>query len=47
MLLDKKDIIAHFRAIRGEKNLEGDIMNNYDVNYLDIQRIYRYIDNHI
>jgi hypothetical protein len=46
MLLDKKDIITFYTGLRGNKESEDDIVNNYDVNHLDIQRLYRYIDNH-
>ena len=46
MLLDKKDIITFYTGLRGNKESEDEIVNNYDVNHLDIQRLYRYIDNH-
>ena len=47
MQLDKKDMISLFNYTRKNKAFETGITNNYDIKELDIQRIYRYIDNHI
>lgn len=45
MMLDKKDIISYFIYIKNNTNLENEIIINYELKDLDIQRIYRYIDN--
>ena len=47
LLIDKKDIITLFNFIRGNEQMEQMLMNNYEIKELDIQRIYRYIDNHV
>ncbi len=46
MLLDKKDIITYFLYIKNNTELEESVVENYEIKDLDIQRIYRYIDNH-
>ena len=46
MLLDKKDIITYFIYIKNNSELEESVIENYEIKDLDIQRIYRYIDNH-
>jgi hypothetical protein len=46
MLFDKKDIITYFLYIKNNSELEGKVIENYEIKDLDIQRIYRYIDNH-
>lgn len=45
--LDKKDIIAYFLFIRDNINYEQELIINYDIKELDIQRIYRYIDTYL
>lgn len=47
MQLDKKDMISLFNYTRKNKAFETGITSNYDIKDLDIQRIYRYIDNHV
>tara|TARA_B110000305_G_C19465599_1_gene657678 strand:- start:7656 stop:8924 length:1269 start_codon:yes stop_codon:yes gene_type:complete len=45
MMLDKRDIISYFIYIKNNTNLENEIIISYELKDLDIQRIYRYIDN--
>ena len=47
LTLDKKDILSYFIYLYKNNNEEHNIYNNYDINQLDIQRIYRYINTHI
>ena len=46
MLLDKKDIITYFLYVKNNSEFEKNVIENYDIKDLDIQRIYRYIDSH-
>lgn len=46
MRLDKKDMISLFNYIRINTAYESNVTNSFDIKELDIQRIYRYIDNH-
>lgn len=49
--MDKKDMILYFRYLRVTYPNEEDVYNlfeNYEINKLDINRIYRFIDkNHL
>lgn len=51
LLMDKKDILGFFITIREEytMNYIYDMFNNenYEMNKLDINRIYRFIDRYI
>ena len=44
--MDKKDMFAFFQNLRNEKTDEEIqlYMENYDINKLDINRIFRYLD---
>ena len=44
--MDKKDLFAFFLNLREEKNEEEiyTILETYEINKLDISRIYRYLD---
>jgi len=46
--MDQKDLFAFFCNLRNEKNEEEILsyLENYEINKLDINRIYRYIDKH-
>ena len=46
MLLDKKDIITYFLYVKNNSEFEKNVIENYDIKELDIQRIDRYIDSH-
>lgn len=45
--LDKKDILTYFMYLYNNKENEYIISDNYNINTLDINRIYRYINSHI
>jgi hypothetical protein len=47
LTLDKKDILSYFMYLNKNNDEEHNIYNNYEINQLDIQRIYRYINNHV
>jgi hypothetical protein len=44
--MDQKDLFAFFLNLRDEKSEEEiyELFENYDINKLDINRIYRYLD---
>ena len=44
--MDKKDLFAFFLNLRQEKSEEEiyTMLENYEINKLDINRIYRYLD---
>lgn len=44
---DKKDIITLFNTCKNNKTLENKIIQDYELNDLEVNRIYRYIDNYI
>ena len=46
--MDQKDLFAYFLHLREEKTEEDiyDIFENYEINKLDIKRMYRYLDKH-
>lgn len=44
---DKKDIITLFNNCKNNKVLENKIIQDYELNDLEVNRIYRYIDNYI
>ena len=44
---DKKDIITLFNNCKNNKTLENKIIQDYELNDLEVNRIYRYIDNYI
>lgn len=46
MLLDKKDVITYFMYVKNNNEFEQNIIENYEIKDLDIQRVYRFIDNH-
>ena len=48
--MDKKDMFGFFMEIKNNNNNDNDILNlleNYEINKLDINRIYRYIEKYI
>ena len=45
--IDKKDIITLFNNCKHNKTLENKIIQDYELNDLEVNRIYRYIDNYI
>ena len=44
--MDRKDMLSYFSNLRKnhKKEVIYDLFNNYDINKLDINRIYRYLD---
>ena len=46
--MDQKDLFTFFRSLREEKNEEEifEVFENYEINKLDIKRMYRYLDKH-
>ena len=44
--MDQKDLFAFFLNLRDEKSEEEiyELFENYEINKLDINRIYRYLD---
>jgi DNA polymerase III delta prime subunit len=46
LMIDKRDIISYFNYINNDNEELKYLNNNYDIKDLDIQRIYRYINNH-
>jgi len=47
LTLDKKDILSYFMYLNNNNHEEHNIYNNYEINQLDINRIYRYINYHV
>ena len=46
--MDQKDLFAFFLDLREQKTEEEiyEILEHYDINKLDIKRMYRYLDKH-
>ena len=46
--MDQSDLFAFFLSLRDEKTEEEiyEIFENYEINKLDINRMYRYLDKH-
>jgi len=46
--MDQKDLFTLFRSLREEKTEEEiyEVFENYEINKLDIKRMYRYLEKH-